>query len=158
MAGGGIAGTVAALALHDAGFTPVIQEARDHEADERGAFVTVAVNGIAALRTLGLDPGEVFAAGFPTPAPALRNAGGRHLARLPLGGPEPDGTVTTTIRRADLCVAPRAAAWPPAPTSRRRWPTTSTCAVTGSRRSSPTASAAAAPGPRDRSARSSGTR
>ena len=110
VAGGGIAGTVAAIALHDAGFTPVVHEARERGADERGAFVTVAVNGIAALRTLGLDPDVVFAAGFPTPALALRNAAGRRLARLPLGGPEPDGTVTTTIRRADLSVALRAEA------------------------------------------------
>jgi 2-polyprenyl-6-methoxyphenol hydroxylase-like FAD-dependent oxidoreductase len=105
--GGGIAGTVAAIALRDAGFAPVIHEARERSADERGAFVTVAVNGLAALRTLGLDPAVLFAAGFPTPALALRNSAGRLLARLPLGGPDPDGIVTTTVRRADLYVALR---------------------------------------------------
>ena len=110
MAGGGIAGTVAAIALHDAGFAPVICEARERGADERGAFLTVAVNGLAALRTLGLDPARLFAAGFPTPALALRNSAGRRLARLPLGGPDPDGTTTTTIRRADLYRALRDAA------------------------------------------------
>jgi 2-polyprenyl-6-methoxyphenol hydroxylase-like FAD-dependent oxidoreductase len=108
--GGGIAGTVAAIALQDAGFAPAIHEARDRTADERGAFLTVAVNGLAALRTLGLDPAAVFAAGFPTPVMALRNAAGRRLARLPLGGPDPDGTTTTTIRRADLYAALRAEA------------------------------------------------
>jgi 2-polyprenyl-6-methoxyphenol hydroxylase-like FAD-dependent oxidoreductase len=108
--GGGIAGTVAAIALQDAGFAPTIHEAHERGADERGAFLTVAVNGLAALRTLGLDPAVVFAAGFPTPALALRNAAGRPLARLPLGGPAPDGTTTTTIRRADLYVALRAVA------------------------------------------------
>jgi len=107
VAGGGIAGTIAAIALHDAGFAPVIHEAHDRGADERGAFVTVAVNGLAALRTLGLDPAQVFAAGFATPAMALRNSAGRELARLPLGGPEPDGTTTTTIRRAELYLALR---------------------------------------------------
>ncbi|MFB9360888.1 FAD-dependent oxidoreductase, partial [Actinoplanes nipponensis] len=108
VAGGGIAGAVAALALHDAGFAPAIHEARDAGADERGAFVTVAVNGLAALRTLGLDPARIFAAGFPTPTLDLRNAAGRRLARLPLGGPDPDGITTTTIRRADLYRALRA--------------------------------------------------
>jgi len=108
--GGGIAGTVAAIALQDAGYTPAIHEARDRTADERGAFLTVAVNGLAALRTLGLDPAALFAGGFPTPAMALRNAAGRPLARLPLGGPDPDGTTTTTVRRADLYVALRAEA------------------------------------------------
>ncbi|GAA3905905.1 FAD-dependent oxidoreductase [Actinoplanes auranticolor] len=107
VAGGGIAGTVAAIALHDAGFAPVIHEAHDRGADERGSFLTVAVNGLAALRTLGLDPDRLFAAGFATPAMVLRNAAGRQLARLPLGGPDPDGTTTTTIRRADLYLALR---------------------------------------------------
>jgi len=110
VAGGGIAGTVAAIALQDAGFAPTIHEAHERAADERGAFVTVAFNGLAALRTLGLDPAAVFAAGFPTSTMVLRNAAGRRLARLPLGGPDPDGTTTMTIRRADLYVALRAEA------------------------------------------------
>jgi FAD-dependent urate hydroxylase len=107
VAGGGIAGTIAAIALHDAGYAPVIHEAHDRGADERGAFLTVAVNGLAALRTLGLEPAEVLRAGFPTPTMAMRNASGRELARLPLGGPDSDGTTTTTIRRADLYLALR---------------------------------------------------
>ena len=107
VAGGGIAGTIAAIALHDAGYAPVIHEAHDRGADERGAFLTVAVNGLAALRTLGLEPAEVLRAGFATPTMAMRNASGRELARLPLGGPDSDGTTTTTIRRADLYLALR---------------------------------------------------
>ncbi|GAA2545845.1 FAD-dependent monooxygenase [Winogradskya consettensis] len=94
VAGGGIAGTVAALALHRAGFTPHIYEAGD--AAEDGAFVTVAANGLNALRDLGLDPAELLAAGFPTPRMRLRGAKGQFLADLPLGD------TTTTIRRADL--------------------------------------------------------
>ena len=108
--GGGIAGTVAALALHRAGFTPVVHEAGSAGADERGAFLTVAVNGLAALRHLDLDPAAVLAAGCPTPRLLLGNGAGRRLADLPLGGPTPDGTTTTTIRRADLYAALRAAA------------------------------------------------
>lgn len=108
IAGGGIAGAVAAVALHRAGLAPVLYEAYDRGAEERGAFLTVAVNGLAALRDLDLDPTALLAAGFPTPRMALRNGAGRHLAELPLGGPAPDGTVTTTIRRADLYTALRA--------------------------------------------------
>jgi FAD-dependent urate hydroxylase len=108
--GGGIAGAVAAIALHDAGWRPTIYEAKPADADERGAFLTVAVNGLNALRALGLDPGTVLKAGFATPSLRLGNGAGRRLADLPLGGPLPDGTSTTTIRRADLYAALRAAA------------------------------------------------
>jgi FAD-dependent urate hydroxylase len=110
IAGGGIAGTVAALALDQAGWQPRIFEANPDGFDERGAFLTVAVNGLAALRALDLDPEKVLAAGFATPTLYLGNGAGRRLAVLPLGGPAADGTTTTTIRRADLYAELRAAA------------------------------------------------
>lgn len=110
IAGGGIAGTVAAVALHRAGWSPHIYEGQHADADERGAFLTVAVNGLNALRALDLDPGQVLKAGYPTPTVVLTNGRGRELARLPLGGPTADGTTTTTIRRADLYAALREAA------------------------------------------------
>jgi 2-polyprenyl-6-methoxyphenol hydroxylase-like FAD-dependent oxidoreductase len=110
VAGGGIAGTVAAIALHRAGYTPLLYEAYPKDADQRGAFLTVAVNGLAALRNLDIDPTALLAAGFATPALKLGNGSGRVLADLPLGGPQPDGTTTTTIRRADLYAALRAEA------------------------------------------------
>jgi FAD-dependent urate hydroxylase len=111
VAGGGIAGTVAAIALHRAGWQPRLFEAQAaDEADERGAFLTVAVNGLTALRALDLDPAQVLAAGFATPSLAMSNGAGRTLAVLPLGGPTDDGTVTTTIRRADLYAALHAVA------------------------------------------------
>ncbi|WP_067507734.1 NAD(P)/FAD-dependent oxidoreductase [Actinoplanes sp. TFC3] len=100
--GGGIAGTVTALALHRAGFTARIFEAHDRDDDERGAFVTVAVNGLRALRELDLDPAELLTAGFPTTRNELLGAAGQLLADVPLGGPTSDGLSTTTIRRADL--------------------------------------------------------
>jgi 2-polyprenyl-6-methoxyphenol hydroxylase-like FAD-dependent oxidoreductase len=111
ISGGGIAGTVAAIALHRAGWQPRVFESRPAGvADERGAFLTVAVNGLTALRALDLDPGRVLAAGFPTPTLTMSNGRGRSLGVLPLGGPTADGTVTTTIRRADLYGALRAVA------------------------------------------------
>ena len=110
VAGGGIAGTVAAIALHRAGITPLLFEAYPKDADERGAFLTVAVNGLGALRRLDLDPTDLLSAGFPTPDLRLGNGSGRLLAQVPLGGPQPDGTTTMTIRRADLYAALRAEA------------------------------------------------
>ncbi|GAA0509088.1 FAD-dependent oxidoreductase [Paractinoplanes deccanensis] len=108
IAGGGIAGTVAALALERAGWQPRVYEARLGE--EGGAWLTVAVNGLAALRALGEDPSEIVTAGFATPSLTMVNGKGRRLAVLPLGGPAPDGTVTTTIKRIDLYAALRTAA------------------------------------------------
>jgi FAD-dependent urate hydroxylase len=110
IAGGGIAGSLAAIALHDAGWQPTIYEARPPDADDRGAFLTVAVNGLNALRSLGLDPAVVLKEGFATPTLYLGNGAGRRLAVLPLGGPLADGTTTTTVRRSDLYAALRAAA------------------------------------------------
>jgi 2-polyprenyl-6-methoxyphenol hydroxylase-like FAD-dependent oxidoreductase len=106
--GGGIAGTVTAIALHKAGLTPVVHEAYERDADERGAFLTIGVNGLQALRVLDMDPTAL--AGHPTPTMALANGAGRHLGDLPLGGPTPDGISSTTIRRADLYAALRAEA------------------------------------------------
>ncbi|HET9518082.1 MAG TPA: NAD(P)/FAD-dependent oxidoreductase [Actinoplanes sp.] len=107
VAGGGIAGAVTAIALAKAGFNPSIHEAHPRSADERGAFLTLAVNGQRALRSLGLDPAQLLAAGFPTAVLAMGNGAGRHYADLPLGGPTLDGLVTRTIRRADLYAALR---------------------------------------------------
>lgn len=108
--GGGIAGPVAAIALQRAGLTPVLHEAYEQGADDRGAWLTVAVNGLTALRDLDLDPGVLLAAGFATPVMTMHNSAGRPLADLPLGGPTADGTTSTTIRRADLYAALRAEA------------------------------------------------
>ena len=69
--GGGVAGTATALALHKAGLDAVIHEARS-EPQHGGAFLTLASNGIDALRTLGADA-PVLVAGFPTPAITLRS-------------------------------------------------------------------------------------
>ncbi|MGK5678908.1 FAD-dependent oxidoreductase [Actinoplanes sp. URMC 104] len=110
IAGGGIAGTVAALALERSGWHAHVFEAQPEGSAGHGAWLTVAVNGINALRALGLDPARVLAAGFATPAVSLTNGAGRRLAVTPLGGPTADGTTTTTVRRADLYAALRAAA------------------------------------------------
>jgi FAD-dependent urate hydroxylase len=100
--GGGIAGPVTAMALQRAGIDPVVYEAYDTSAGlDAGAFLTVAVNGLDALRTLDAHE-PVLAAGFPTRNIEFFSGSGKRLGEVPIGGTLPDGTVTHTIKRADL--------------------------------------------------------
>ncbi|WP_116199416.1 FAD-dependent oxidoreductase [Amycolatopsis circi] len=106
IAGGGIAGAITAIALHEVGHEPVLYEAYDRSSEGVGAFLTLAVNGIDALTPLGLKP-LVKDLGFDTPRMTLRLGNGRRLSEFPLGGPLPDGTVSQTVLRSDLYVALR---------------------------------------------------
>src|SRR5215211_4835390 len=100
--GGGIAGPVTAMALQRAGIESVVYEAYDTSAGlDAGAFLTVAVNGLDALRTLDVHE-PVLAAGFPTRNMEFYSGTGKRLGEIPIGGTLPDGTVTHTIMRADL--------------------------------------------------------
>jgi 2-polyprenyl-6-methoxyphenol hydroxylase-like FAD-dependent oxidoreductase len=99
--GGGIAGPATAMALHKAGIDPVVYEAHPTGADGIGAFLTLASNGVDALRVLGAEQ-PALAAGFPTPAITLRSGTGKRLGQTRTGGSLPDGTVSQTIKRADL--------------------------------------------------------
>ncbi|WP_033289974.1 FAD-dependent oxidoreductase [Amycolatopsis jejuensis] len=106
IAGGGIAGAITAIALHEVGHEPVLYEAYDRSAEGVGAFLTLAVNGLDALTPLGLKP-LVKSLGFDTPRMTLGLGNGRRLTEFPLGGPLPDGTVSQTVLRSDLYVALR---------------------------------------------------
>src|SRR5262249_42935150 len=99
--GGGIAGPATAMALQKVGIDPVIYEAYPAGAYGTGAFLTLAPNGIDALRILGADK-PALAAGFPTPAITLRSYTGKRLGQTRTGGSLPDGTTSHTIKRADL--------------------------------------------------------
>jgi len=99
--GGGIAGPVTAMALQRAGIEATVYEADPTDAGTAGAFLTIAVNGLDALRTLGLQR-PVMAAGFPTASIEFFSGTGKRLGQLPIGGTLPDGTMTHTIKRADL--------------------------------------------------------
>src|SRR5215211_6141481 len=100
--GGGIAGPVTAMALQRAGIDSVVYEAYDTSAGlDTGAFLTVAVNGLDALRTLDAHE-PVLDAGFPTGNIEFFSGTGKRLGEVPIGGTLPDGTVTHTIKRADL--------------------------------------------------------
>jgi 2-polyprenyl-6-methoxyphenol hydroxylase-like FAD-dependent oxidoreductase len=101
IAGGGVAGPVTAMALQRAGIEAVVYEAHVPTAGEAGSYLTMATNGLDALRAIGAD-GPVLAAGFPTPTNLLLSATGRRLGAVSNGGVLPDGTVSHTIKRARL--------------------------------------------------------
>jgi len=104
--GGGVAGTITAIALHEAGHEPVVFEAYDRDSEGIGAFLTLAVNGLDALLPLGLKD-VVRSVGFDSPRMSIGLGNGTRLAEFPLGGALPDGTVSQTVLRSDLYVALR---------------------------------------------------
>jgi FAD-dependent urate hydroxylase len=99
--GGGLAGTATALALRRAGIGATVHESAPSGADDVGAWLTLAGNGMDALATLGLAE-EVAAEAFATPRMALHTGSGRELAEFPSGAARPDGLLAQTIRRPDL--------------------------------------------------------
>ena len=99
--GGGVAGPVAAMALRQAGIDSVVYEAYADGADDIGSFLTFASNGLDALRTIDAHH-LVLSEGFPTPRMTIQSGSGKRLGDVPNGGTLPDGTVSQTLRRADL--------------------------------------------------------
>jgi FAD-dependent urate hydroxylase len=99
--GGGVAGPVAAMALQRAGIEAVVYEAYTPATEEVGSYLTVATNGIDALRAIDADT-PVLHAGFPTPTNLLYSGTGRRLGAVSNGGVLPDGTTAHTIKRARL--------------------------------------------------------
>jgi 2-polyprenyl-6-methoxyphenol hydroxylase-like FAD-dependent oxidoreductase len=100
--GAGIAGPVAAVGLGRVGFEPVVFEAFPERASlGAGAWLTLAVNGLEALRVFELHEGLLDVA-FASTTIELVNGDGKFLGVAPLGGVLPDGTTTQTLKRSDL--------------------------------------------------------
>jgi FAD-dependent urate hydroxylase len=99
--GGGVAGSVAAMALRHAGIDAAVYEASTPTTDEVGSYLSVAANGIDALRAIDAHR-PVLAEGFPTPTNVLWSGRGRRLGAVSNGGRLPDGTTAHTIKRARL--------------------------------------------------------
>jgi 2-polyprenyl-6-methoxyphenol hydroxylase-like FAD-dependent oxidoreductase len=77
--GAGVAGLTLAIRLRQTGHSVRVFEARDRKALQEGAFLTLAPNGINALRALGLAE-RISALGMPTVGFEILNASGRRLA------------------------------------------------------------------------------
>jgi FAD-dependent urate hydroxylase len=105
VAGGGIAGSVTAIALRRAGFDPAVYEEYDRSADGVGTFLTLASNGVDALRSVGIAD-RVLTESFETPTMRFVSAGGSVLAEVPLGSPEA-ATTSRTVKRSSLYSALR---------------------------------------------------
>ena len=100
--GAGVAGPVAAMALQRAGIEVSVHEAHHGGADGAGAFLTLQVNGIDALRAVQAD--VVAGLGFPTPSMRFRSGSGsgKVLGRVSTGAPLADGTTGVTLGRREL--------------------------------------------------------
>src|SRR4051812_16873673 len=99
--GGGVAGPVAAMALQRVGYEATVYEAYPGPADDVGAFLTLQVNGVAALRVLGAAE-AVHGVGFPTTSMRFRSGAGKLLGEVGTGEPLDDGTEAVTLRRSEL--------------------------------------------------------
>ncbi|MBV8660455.1 MAG: FAD-dependent monooxygenase [Burkholderiales bacterium] len=98
--GGGIAGLVSAIALHKARIPATVYEAADYGHEGVGAYLTVAVNGLHALKAIDVDIASL--GGFETPRMALSLGSGLRLAEFDYGPVTADGVRSLTIRRATL--------------------------------------------------------
>ncbi|MEU6280981.1 FAD-dependent monooxygenase [Streptomyces sp. NPDC047028] len=107
--GGGIAGTAAALGLRKAGCEVSVFEAYPDGAEDIGAFLTLASNGMRALAELGAGD-AVTAVGFPLTSLRVLDARGAELAHAPLGEVTDPALRYRCLRRGELNAALRAEA------------------------------------------------
>ncbi|MFG2827306.1 FAD-dependent oxidoreductase [Streptomyces sp. NPDC048434] len=102
--GGGIAGTATALALHKAGFDVAVHEAHPDTAEDIGAFLTLASNGMRALAQL--DASDVVTAiGFPLHSMRVLDDQGGEVAHVPLGEADDALLQYRCLRRGELNAA-----------------------------------------------------
>ncbi|MFR0355318.1 FAD-dependent oxidoreductase [Streptomyces sediminimaris] len=99
--GGGIAGTATALALHRAGFGVGVYEAHPDSAEDLGAFLTLASNGMRALAQLDACA-AVTALGFPLTSMRVLDGSGAELAKTPIGEAGDPLLRYRCLRRGDL--------------------------------------------------------
>lgn len=107
--GGGIAGTAAALALHKAGFETAVHEAHPDAAEDIGAFLTLASNGMRALAELEASA-AVTAIGFPLTSLRVLDDTGTERAHTPMGETSDSHLRYRCLRRGHLNTALQAEA------------------------------------------------
>jgi 2-polyprenyl-6-methoxyphenol hydroxylase-like FAD-dependent oxidoreductase len=99
--GAGVCGPVTAMALERAGISAVVYDARDRQASDAGSYLTVATNGLDALRAIDAH-GPVLKAGFPTGRTALFSGTGKRLGTVAIGSTRGERDVSRTLKRAHL--------------------------------------------------------
>lgn len=99
--GGGVAGTVTALALGQAGIDAVVYEAHPAGADDIGAFLVLMRNGQDALRAVGAGP-AVESHSSPARELAVYLGTGELRGRRRIGGQGEDAVPAWTLTRAAL--------------------------------------------------------
>ncbi len=109
VAGGGVAGSVAAIALRRIGADVTVYEAYDDPAGPVGSYVSLAVNGLRALDVLGCLT-RVQAAGFPVARHRLWSGSGKLLGDVARGRRPEDPLHSVTLMRANLVTTLRAEA------------------------------------------------
>lgn len=106
IAGGGVAGTVCAIALRRIGADVTVYEAYPDPAGSIGSFLSLAANGLRALDAVGcLD--AVRELGDDVPTQRFWSSSGRLLGETPRGRTSGDPLHSVTLRRADLVKALR---------------------------------------------------
>lgn len=96
--GGGVAGPVAASALRKAGIEATVFEAHRPGTGSRGGPLTLASNGLNALRVIGADR-ALADAGIPTPRMVIHSGSGKVLGTVES---DPGLPVNTTVPRGHL--------------------------------------------------------
>ena len=99
--GAGVCGPATAMALQRAGIEAVVYEAHRPAAGDVGSYLTVATNGLDALRAIDAS-GPVLQAGFPTNRTVLLSGTGKRLGVVPLGSSDRQRHPSHTIKRAHL--------------------------------------------------------
>jgi salicylate hydroxylase len=109
VAGGGVAGAASAAALAHAGAEVTVYEAHEDPAGAVGSFLSLAVNGLRALDSLGCLP-QVQAAGFAVARQRMWASNGKLLGDVARGRRPGDPLHSVTLMRADLVTVLRDAA------------------------------------------------
>ena len=99
--GGGVAGAASAIALARAGTEVTVYEAHEDPAGPVGSFLSLAVNGLRALESLGCLP-QVQAAGFAVARQRMWAGNGKLLGDVARGRRPGDPLHSVTLMRADL--------------------------------------------------------
>jgi 2-polyprenyl-6-methoxyphenol hydroxylase-like FAD-dependent oxidoreductase len=99
--GGGVAGPVAALALQKAGIAATVFESHRPGTGSKGGPLTLASNGINALRLVGADH-TVADAGIPTPRMLIHSGSGKVLGAVESGTGLPTNVTVGRGRMAEL--------------------------------------------------------